>query len=134
MDPTHNIIANQLVISLKNLIHPGYFFFYGNLLSPYYKFLLNAVSVVNPASRLVPNLEHNSSRGILCSSIFWIYWALASVFAYWACFPYVGITSINLNLTLRAFLRTRSIRVKSFIYTRCFSWFLSLNIIAHSLF
>jgi hypothetical protein len=39
IDPIHNIIANQLANSFKNLIHAGVFFFSGSLLSPYNKFL-----------------------------------------------------------------------------------------------
>lgn len=66
IEPTHNIIANQFVISLKNLIHAGSFFFYGNLLSPYSAFRLIAIYDVSPISTFVPNLEHNYYKGILC--------------------------------------------------------------------
>ena len=46
--PIQSIMANQFVTSLKNLIQAGVFFFSGNLLSPSSKFLLIAISVVNP--------------------------------------------------------------------------------------
>ena len=59
IDPIQSMIANQLVIYLKNLSHPGSFFFYGNLLSPYSAFLFNAISEVKPVYRFVPNRKHN---------------------------------------------------------------------------
>lgn len=38
-DPIHNMMANQLANSFKNLIQAGVFFFSGSLLSPSNKFL-----------------------------------------------------------------------------------------------
>lgn len=92
MDPTHNIMANQLVISFKNRIQAGVFSFSGNLLSPYCKFLADAPDVVIPFSIEVPNLCNNSSIGILCSSICWILDAFPSAFLAYNSFSFFGFS------------------------------------------
>jgi len=52
IDPVHNMIANQFVISLIKRIQAGVFSFSGNLLSPSSKFLFTAASVDKPISKL----------------------------------------------------------------------------------
>lgn len=64
IDPIQSIIANQFVISFKNLSHPGYFFFSGNLLSPYSAFLLIACSVLRPIFKLMITCFKISSESV----------------------------------------------------------------------
>lgn len=93
MDPTQSIMANQFVISFRNLIQAGVFFFSGSLLSPYYALRRTAASVRMPFYRLVPKRCTSSSSGILCSSMLWICPAFSSAFRSSSSFSFLGFSA-----------------------------------------
>ena len=104
MDPIQSKMANQFVIYFKNLIQAGVFSLSGSLLSPYYMFLLAAASLESPVSTLEPNLLSNSSKGILCSSIFCILSAFSFIFRSYCYFSSFGLSELDQYVPMGACL------------------------------